>query len=129
MGVFSRKSATGNEKSLHSAPHHNRPSHTTVTIKWTFFWDKHNPNSTRTPQHLTLISSPPHTIPLPITYPSHSPHLPLVLHSALITYRSQIQLSQIQSTPLSHLSYLFSLSLLTHTYSLYTNQSHSRIPI
>ena len=104
-GVFSRKSTTGNEKSLHSAPHHNRPSHTTVTIKWIFLWDEHNQNSTQTPLQSqsyqppiqsipSSTPSPTRTLHLPHTTP-HLPRLPITLRSNLSNLKSLYYLSSI----------------------------------
>ena len=107
-GLFSRFWTTGNEKSLHSAPHHNRPSHTTVTIKWTFFTPLHNPNSPtiRTLPHLASIQS---QYPTPTTHlPSPTPHS----LNLLITLHSHMLLNLI-----SLLSLFYLLSLLNvHTY-------------
>lgn len=84
-GVFSRLWTTGNEKSLHSAPHHNRPSHITVTIKWTFF---HPLYITRTP----LLPHTHHTNPS---------------HSTLHLLPSLTNLTSLST--LSALSYIFSI--------------------
>ena len=108
-GLFSRFWTAGNEKPLHSAPHHNRPSHTTVTIKWTFFTPLHNPNSPtiRTPPHLTpILQHLPHTYPS-LTSLNLSHYVPISLPSLLY-----------HSTPstFSPLSYLFSLLLILIPY-------------
>ena len=116
-GVFSRKSTTENENSPHSAPHHNRPSHTTVTIKWTFFLDEYSGiNTIRTPQHqnsnpISLQSHHTHT-------PSHTPHKPYPTpHLPLILLTNPTLIPNRQSNPsLKNLHPICSLPLIPIPY-------------
>ena len=129
-GLFSRFWTAGNEKPLHSAPHLNRPSHTTVTIKWTFFTSLHNPNSP------TITSQHSHSNNTPILHSNSNhnpslnpptPHLPLTHITKPLTLRSNLSaISTLSLNSFYFLSSLLSVLSLTHTYSLYilTNHTH-----
>ena len=120
-GLFSRFWTIGNEKSLHSAPHHNRPSHTTVTIKWTFFTTPTYPITPTIPIYIYNQNSP-RTLPQHHSNPnSTTPHIPLThltnpSHSTLISYYSLFLSVIIYLSSLSSLAYIYSLCTTIITY-------------